>query len=208
MADARVEVIDRTVAFEGFFRIVRYRLRYRRFAGGMSPELVREVFARGAAVAVLPYDPQRDLVVLVEQFRAGALEWPLDPWLLEPVAGIVEPGEGAPEVARREAIEEAGLELLDLAPVAGFFPSPGGSDEVCETFIGRIDDPGNGGLFGLAEHGEDIRTHVVPFETALAWLGSGRLRVASTIITLQWLALHRAELRARWGAGDILAESA
>jgi ADP-ribose pyrophosphatase len=200
MTDPRVEVIDRKVVFDGFFKIVRYRLRHCLFAGGMGPELVREVFERAPAVVVLPYDPEREQVVLVEQFRIGALERERDPWLLEPVAGLIEPGESAPEVARREALEEAGLELLDLVPIGSYYPSPGGSSEVCEAFIARVDSRGAGGLFGLADHGEDVRAHVVPLATALAWLDSGEIRVASTIMTLQWLAMHRAELEARWRA--------
>lgn len=198
MRDSRVDVIARTVVFDGFFRIVRYRLRHRLFSGDMGPELERELFERGHAVVVLPYDPERGQVVLVEQFRTGALESPGDPWLLEPVAGMIEEGETAPEVAQREALEEAGLELLDLVPIGGYYPSPGGSSEFCQAYIARIDSRGAGGLFGLADHVEDIRAHVVPLDTALAWLADGRLRAASTIITLQWLALHRDELKTRW----------
>jgi ADP-ribose pyrophosphatase len=201
MTDPRVEVIERKIVFDGFFKIVRYRLRHRLFAGGMGPELVRELFERDPAVVVLPYDPERAQVVLVEQFRIGALERDCDPWLLEPVAGMIEAGESAPEVARREAREEAGLELLDLVPIGRYYPSPGGSSEICEAFIARVDSRGAGGLFGLTDHGEDVSAHVVPLATALAWLDAGRIRVASTIITLQWLALHRAELEARWQVG-------
>jgi ADP-ribose pyrophosphatase len=201
MTDPRVEVIERKVVFDGFFKIVRYRLRHRLFAGGMGPELVRELFVRGAAVVVLPYDPEREQVVLVEQFRLGALERDCEPWLLEPVAGMIDAGESAPEVARREAREEAGLELLDLIPIGSYYPSPGGSSETCAAFVARIDSRGAGGLFGLADHGEDVRAHVVPLATALAWLNHGRIGVASTIISLQWLALHRADLEARWRVG-------
>jgi ADP-ribose diphosphatase len=204
MTDPRVEVIERSVAFQGFFRIVRYRLRHRLFAGGMGPLLERELFERGDAAVVLPYDPLRREVVLVEQFRLGAIEYDADPWLLEPVAGIIEAGESAPEVARREAGEEAGLEVLDLVPIGSYYPSPGGSSELCEAFIARVDSRDAGGLFGLADHGEDVKAHVLPLATALAGLEDGRFRVASTLITLQWLALHRAELDARWrirGAG-------
>ncbi len=197
--DARVEVIEREVVFDGFFKVVRFRLRHRLFAGGMSPELGRELFDRGDAVVVLPYDPLREAIVLVEQFRLGALEGAGDPWLLEPVAGIIEPGEAPPAVARREATEEAGLELLDLVPIGSYFPSPGGSNEVCTAYLARIDSRGAGGLFGLADHGEDVRAHVVPLAQALGWLEQGAIRAASTLITLQWLALHRGALRARWG---------
>jgi ADP-ribose pyrophosphatase len=205
MTDSRVEILDRKVVFDGHFEMVRFRLRYRQFAGGMSRELVRELFVRGHAAAVLPYDPVRDEVVLVEQFRVGALETSFDPWLLEPVAGIIEDGEQTDEVARRESLEEAGLVILDLEPVCSSFMSPGGSTEIVHSFIGRVETRGAGGLFGLADEGEDIKVHVLPFARALAWLDRGRFHVASTLLTMQWLARHHDTLRARWlgvgGAG-------
>jgi ADP-ribose pyrophosphatase len=201
MADPRVVVLEQTVAYDGRFKIIHYRLRHRLFAGGMSRELTREVFERGHAVAVLPFDPERNQVVLIEQFRIGALGVIDDPWLLEPVAGIIEEGESAAEVARREAAEEAGLELLDLVPACTYFASPGGSTETCQVFIGRVDAAGAGGIFGLADEGEDIKVHVVPFATALDWLRDGRIHAATTLVALQWLALHRAQLEERWKTG-------
>lgn len=196
--ERRVEVLERQVVYDGHYRIVRYRLRHARFAGGMSPVLEREVFERGHAVAVLPYDPARDAVVLVEQFRIGALEAPADPWLLEPVAGVIEPGETPEAVAHREAREEAGLTLAELVHVCEYFVSPGGSTERCRVFIGRADLAHAGGVHGLADEGEDIRVHVVPLDDALAGIAGGRIRVASTLVALQWLALNRATLRRRW----------
>ncbi len=198
MQGRRVEVLERSLAYDGYFKILRYRFRHATFAGGMSPEVTREVFERGHAAAVLPYDPGRDLVVLIEQFRIGALDSPYAPWLLEPVAGIIEPGETPAEVARREAEEEAGLDILDLVQACEYFVSPGGATERCRVFIGRIDAQGAGGLFGHAGEGEDIRAHVVPFAEAIEWLAGGRLVVASTVVAVQWLALHRDEVRARW----------
>jgi ADP-ribose pyrophosphatase len=198
MTDPRVVELERTIAFDGYFKIVRHRLRHRQFAGGMGPELVREVLERGHAVVVLPFDPERDEVVLIEQFRIGALGVVDDPWLVEPVAGIIEPGEEVLEVARREAVEEAGLELLDLVPACSYFSSPGGSTETCRVFIGRVDATAAGGIFGLAEEGEDIKVRAVPLDQALAWIDNGRIHAAPTIVALQWLALHRAELMDRW----------
>ena len=89
MTDPRVEILDKTICYNGFFRIERYRLRHRLYSGAWSRELTRELFERGHAAAVLPYDPILDAVVLVEQFRIGALEAPGDPWLLEIVAGVM-----------------------------------------------------------------------------------------------------------------------
>jgi ADP-ribose pyrophosphatase len=196
--DPRIEILDRTVVFDGHFQMVRYRLRHWQFAGGFGPELVREVFARGHAAAVLPYDPVRDEVALVEQFRVGALETTCDPWLLEPVAGIIEGNESPEQLARREALEEAGVEILDLAAVCSCFMSPGGSSEIVHVFIGRIDARDAGGVFGLPDEGEDIKVHVLPFAKLQAWLDEGRLRVASTLLAAQWLARHHAALRAHW----------
>jgi ADP-ribose pyrophosphatase len=140
----------------------------------------------------------REEVVLVEQFRLGALEEAGDPWLLEPVAGIIGRGESAPEVARREAAEEAGLELLDLVPACTYFASPGGSTETCRVFIGRVHAEGAGGIHGLVDEGEDIKVRVVELDSALEALGGERIHAATTVIALQWLALHRAELAERW----------
>ena len=201
MSEPRVVVLERTVAYEGHFQIIRYRLRHRLFAGGMSRELSREVLERGHAVAVLPFDPERNQVVLIEQFRIGALRVVDDPWLVEPVAGIIEEGENARAVARREAAEEAGLELLDLVPACTYFASPGGSTETCQVFIGRVDSANAGGIFGRADEGEDIKVRVVALDSALEWLRDGHIHAATTIIALQWLALHRSELEECWGTG-------
>ena len=136
--------------------------------------------------------------MLIEQFRVGALGVVDHPWLLEPVAGIIERGESAPEVARREAAEEAGLEFLDLVPACTYFASPGGSTETCRVFIGRVDAANAGGIHGLADEGEDIMVHVMALDAALAALSDGRINAATTVIALQWLALHRATLAERW----------
>jgi ADP-ribose pyrophosphatase len=198
VTDPRVVVLEQTVAYDGHFKIIRYRLRHQLFAGGMSHELTREVFERGHAAAVLPFDPERGQVVLIEQFRIGALGVVDEPWLLEPVAGIIEEGESAPEVARREATEEAGLELLDLVPACTYFASPGGSTETCQVFIGRVDAAGAGGTFGRADEGEDTKVHVVALDVALDWLRDDRIHAATMVIALQWLALHRQDLEERW----------
>lgn len=198
MSQADVELIQRETCFQGFYRLDRLHLRHRQFAGGMGPQLSRELFVRHDAVCVLPYDPQRDAVVLVEQFRVGALDKSSNPWLLELVAGLIDPGEQPEDVAHREAEEEAGLQLTALWPITQYYPSPGGSDERVHLFIGRCDSAGAGGVHGLAEEGEDIRVHVWPLEDALQAVKDGRIDNAASIIALQWLALNRAEVRGLW----------
>lgn len=197
--DYRFQIEEKTVVYKGFFQMEKYCLRHELFAGGLSPTISRECLERGHAVAVLPYDPQRDRVILIEQFRIGALEQKDGPWLLEIVAGIIGPGESKLEVARREAMEEAGCELLDILPVCEYLVSPGGTTESITLYCGRVDSTGVGGVHGLAEEHEDIRVLVLPSDDALALLDSGRVLSATTLIALQWLARRREALRERWG---------
>ena len=192
------EIIKREECFKGFYQLDRVHLRHELFAGGMSSEISREVFVRHDAVCVLPYDPQRDEVVLIEQFRVGAMGKAETPWLIELVAGLIDKDEQPEEVARREAVEEADLELTALWPITQYYPSPGGSDERVHLYIGRCDSEGAGGVHGLAEEGEDIRVHVLSFEDALARVRDGRIDNAASIMALQWLALNRDEVRGLW----------
>lgn len=197
-SQADVEVVEREECFRGFYKLDRLHLRHRLFAGGMGKLISRELFVRHDAVCVLPYDPRRDEVVLIEQFRVGALDKSANPWLLELVAGLIDKDEQPEEVARREAVEEAGLTLGSLWPVCAYYPSPGGSDERVHLFVGRCDSVGAGGIHGLEEEGEDIRVHVLPFEDALARVRDGRIDNAASIMALQWLALNRDEVRGLW----------
>ncbi|MCW5751558.1 MAG: gamma-glutamylcyclotransferase [Alphaproteobacteria bacterium] len=194
-----VELVSREVPFQGYFRVARYRLRHRLYAGGMGGVIQREVFERGHAVAVLPYDPVRDAVVLVEQFRSGAYAAGRPAWLVEAIAGMIKPGEDGEEVARREAVEEADCHLLGpLQYVAGFFASPGGSDEHVDVYVGCCDCTGLGGVHGLPEEGEDIRVLVLGFDAAMARLAEGRIHASPPIIALLWLARERERVRREW----------
>ncbi len=190
-----MRILEKRTCYQGFFRLDCYRLKHRLFKGGWSQVLTLECLERGEAAAVLPYDPRRDRVVLIEQFRIGALNAPGGPWLLEVVAGMIEPGETPEEVARREAVEEAGCEIGELWPIASYLVSPGGTSERIHLFCGRVDAGRAGGIHGLAEEGEDIRVHAVPFEEAWGWVEAGRIRSATPIIALQWLAMHRERLK-------------
>lgn len=196
--DYRYDILEKSILYQGFFRLEQYRLRHELFAGGWSPVIQRECLERGHAVAVLLYDPERDEVVLIEQFRIGALAAAEGPWLLEIVAGTIGAGETRLEVARREALEEAGCDLLDIVPICDYLVSPGGTSESIALYCARVDSSRADGIHGLAEEGEDIRVQVLPRPQALELLYQGRIRSASPVIALQWLALHHRELQARW----------
>jgi ADP-ribose pyrophosphatase len=190
------EILDEVPVYRGFFNLTRYRLRHSLFRGGWSDAIDRELFHRGRCVAVIPYDPVTDHVVLIEQFRIGALHHLRHPWLLEIVAGAVEPGESPEDVAHREAGEESGCVLKRLIRIFEFYTTPGGCSERLTLFCGLVDARDLGGHWGLAEEQEDILVRVVEFEEAIRLLNAGTIDSAIPIIALQWLALHRAELRA------------
>jgi ADP-ribose pyrophosphatase len=198
MAKETAELVRQEVAFQGYFQVVRYFFRHTLHNGGMSDVISREVFERGQAGAVLLYDPQRDEVVLIRQFRAGAYSAGHHPWTWEAVAGIIEKDETAESMIRREVVEEAGLTVGELLPIQSIMLTPGACSEACQIFLGRIDTTKAGGVFGLASEGEDILVKVMPFAEAYALLERNEVDNAVGVIALQWLALHRDEVRKRW----------
>jgi ADP-ribose pyrophosphatase len=194
----RYQLLVREHCHRGFLKLDRLSLRHEHYAGGWGPELNREVVLRPPSVAVLPYDPDRDCCVLIEQFRVGALEIVQPPWLLEIVAGTVEPGENAEAVVSRELFEETGGELLALQPICQFFSSPGGSNEYVSLYCARVDSSAMGGIHGLEDEGEDIRVFRVSRQEAMVLLGEARIVTAQALVALQWLALNHANLRQIW----------
>jgi ADP-ribose pyrophosphatase len=142
----------------------------------------------------------RDEVVLIEQFRIGAVEDPSGPWLIEVIAGLYEPGEPVEDLIHREALEEAGCTVSDLIPLFHYYSSPGGSNEEIDLYIARTDTSAVGGTFGLDEEGEDIRVHVMKSEVAFEMLEQGSIDSAMPIIALQWLQLNRDKIRSIWQA--------
>ena len=193
-----VEIIARETLYSGFFSMELYRFRHRLFNGEMSGEIKREIFERGHAAVLLPFDPVRDEVVLVEQVRIAAYDTSETPWLLEMVAGMIEEGESVEDVARREALEEAGLAIGRTKPVLSYLASPGGTTERSSIMVGEVDATTAKGIHGLADENEDIRVHVVSREQAYQWVEEGIIDNAASVIALQWLQLHYQTLRNEW----------
>ncbi len=180
--------------FEKYFRLDEYHLSHELFAGGTSDVFTREIFERGVVVAVLPFDPRRRKVILIEQFRTGALADADGPWLIECVAGVIEDGEHAEQVAYRETIEEAGCEIERLETISHYYVSPGGTTEHCSLYCGIVDSDGVGGIHGLAHENEDIRVFALDADEAYAWVREGKIRSSATLIALLWLELNEARL--------------
>jgi len=192
------EITKREVLYQGFFRLVRNHIRHLKYDNTWTLEFSREILERPSAVAVLPYDPVLDRVILIEQFRAGALANPGSPWLTEVIAGIYRAPDHPMDVIQREALEESGTELLDLFKICEYFVSPGGCDEHIILYCGRVDASSAGGVFGLADEFEDIRAFSIPLDEAIELLREGKIKTSPAIIALQWLQLNREWLRQLW----------
>jgi ADP-ribose diphosphatase len=201
MSESAIEILGREVAYQGFFRIDRYRLRHRLHGGGWSGEISREVFERGRAVGILLYDPARDALVLIEQFRLAAHLSGFPAWQLEIVAGIVDrTGESEAQVARREAQEEAGLAIDgEILPIHRYLTSPGGSTETVALFCGRVDSRDAGGIHGLADEQEDIKVLVKSYDETMRLVRDDEISNGFTLLALYWLAANRSRLRRSWG---------
>jgi ADP-ribose pyrophosphatase len=191
-----VSIEKRETVFQGFFRMDRLWLKHPRFDGTDMPVFTRELFIRGDATCVLPYDMVRDEVVLLEQFRLGALGRDQSPWLLELVAGMNEDGETNEQTAQREGQEEAGLTFQRLDKICNYMVSPGGTTEMIHLYCGLISTESAGGIYGVEQEHEDIRAHVVSANEAITMIHDGRINNAAAIIALQWLELNRSRLRA------------
>ncbi|MGI4954306.1 MAG: NUDIX domain-containing protein [Janthinobacterium lividum] len=189
--------------WSGRFDVDVVKFRHRRFDGTMSGLRTWEVFRRGPAAALLPYDPWTDQVVLMEQFRLPALAAGMEPVMMEIPAGLCDTGEAPEATVRREIQEEIGLQADRVVPFGDVVLTPGGSDERCSLFAGRVRAPAAGpdgiaGTAGLASEQEDIRVRVLPAALAIERAVDGQYSNSVTMLALLWLAARRERLRAEW----------
>lgn len=194
-----VKIIEKSTVYQGFLRVNRYLLQHRLFDGNWSQPLQREVFEKPGAACALLYDPYLDCIVLLKQFRIGALADNQSPWLIELAAGVLEPDETPEILVKRETQEEAGLKVSDLHLIYQYWVTPGVSSEKVTLFCAKVDASQAGGVHGLPEEGEDIESLIMTPEQAYAGLTNGEIRNAPTIIALQWLQMNRSWLRKKWG---------
>lgn len=195
--DVRLKPIENL--YDGFFKINLYQFKHALFAGGESEVIRREILERGDAVAVLPYDPVTEQVLLIEQIRIGAIKSKHTPWLLECIAGMTDGSEDYESVVKKEAFEEAGLNLTELEFMLSYLSSPGGTTERLYLYLAHADlSQINTGIYGLDTEGEDIKTHIMDLDEAFERLNRGEIDNAATVICLQWLALNRDRIRKKW----------
>lgn len=193
-----VNVLEREILYKGVFTLYRFHLRIKLFDGQWSEPFTREVLERKPAVAILPYDPILDKVVLIEQFRPGALNNKPAPWLIEIVAGIIDDSSSPDVVAKREAQEEAGCIITEIIPIQHLYVSPGGSTEELFIFCGKVDAKNIDGIYGLDHEQENIRAFTLSVDEALNKLHNHDIKTAPAIIALQWLQINHLTMRTKW----------
>ncbi len=190
----RVKISKHQAVYDGYVTVEEYYFQHHLFSGGMSRKIRRELVERGEAVAVLAIDPKREKLVMIEQFRIGALAAGADPWSLEIVAGIIEPGESAETVVKREMEEETGCQIEQLLFITDYLSTPGVSSERIHLYCGITDSRQANGIHGVVSEGEDIRVFCVDFDAVTLTLNNPRACNGLTIIALQWLLLNRDKL--------------
>ncbi|CAH0541350.1 ADP-ribose diphosphatase [Vibrio marisflavi] len=192
-----IKIVSKESLFSGFLKMVKCRFQHKLFQGGWSGIIERELVERGHAVALLPYDPKTDQVVIVEQIRVGALE-DGTPWQFEIVAGVIDTEETSEQVAIREAKEEAGIDIGQLKKITAFYPSSGGCSEKIDVYIGETDATTAHGVHGLDYEGEDIKVHVMSRAEAYKTVESGIIENGASIIALQWLQMNYESIQKQW----------
>ena len=197
-ADGDVRIARLRQPYANHFAVEEADLSFRRFDGGMSPVVTRAGFVINDAVTLLPYDPGRDRVMVIEQFRAGPhLRGDANSWSLEPIAGRVDGDETPHQAAHREAGEEAGLPLIRLEPIAAYYPSPGAVTEFLYSYLAVAELPDTAeGLGGVESEAEDIRAHVIPFDALMDLVAQGEVLNGPLLLSAFWLQRERERLRA------------
>lgn len=189
-----VKILNQANKYKGYVSVENVELRHRLLSGKLGPSIKRDMIRVNRAVSVLPYDPVRDEVIFIRQFRVGVWGAGVAPWLEESVAGVIDPGEVPEATARRETIEETGCVVSDLKYICEYFPSPGVITEHLTLYCGIVDTENAGGHFGLEEEGEDIEAIVKPWDEAWSEVENGRLFDAKLLLSMMWLSQKKESL--------------
>ncbi|MCK4707403.1 MAG: NUDIX domain-containing protein [Gammaproteobacteria bacterium] len=192
------KIISKKQLFKGFLSIEEYKITHELYSGGQTEIITRQLMERGHAVAVLLFDPAEDKLVLIEQFRIGAKDDEESSWLIELVAGMIDPGEQAEDVVIRECREEAGVEIKNVRELFTYYSSPGGCSEKIKLYYAEVDSTEAGGIHGLASENEDIKVIVMDFEQAILQMKGGKINSATPILALQWLQLNHDSLISKY----------
>lgn len=193
-----VTTLKDNVTYKGYASVRQLTLQHGLFGGGKTRVMTRELFVSGNAVVVIPFDVAQQSVLLIEQFRVAPLHHGQHPWIFEAIAGRIDTDDTPENVARREAIEEAGCELGAMEKIGGFYQSPGIFAEHITYYCAEADLSAAGGVYGLEAEDEDIRALVVPLDEALTAVDDNRIVSAPTALALMWIARNKQRLNRAW----------
>ena len=187
---SKFEIINKKNIHNGFFKMNEYILKYKKYDGSWSKEVKREIFGGAMVSAVLPYDPVKREIVLIQQFRPGTIAKEFNNYLYEIVAGIIDSGETAEDTAKRECLEETGCKIKKITPIQGYFPAPGSSESFYHLFLGEIDTFEGERVMGLESENEDILVRSYKLSDVKEMMEKGEILNGLTLIALQWFFLN------------------
>ena len=184
------KVTNKKNLYDGFFKMNEISLKYKKYDGSWSNEIKRELFGGAQVSAVLPYDPIKKKIVLIQQFRPGTISKNTNNYLNEIVAGIIDPGESPEIAAKRECLEETGYKIKKLTPIQGYFPAPGSSESFYHLFLGEVDSKNGKKIMGLDNENEDILVESFKINQVKKMMQEGKFINGLTLIAIQWFFLN------------------
>ena len=187
---SKFKIVNRKNIHKGFFEMNEVTLKYKKIDGSWTNNIKRELFGGAQVSAVLPYDPIKKEIVLIQQFRPGTISKNINNFLYEIVAGIIDKGESAETTAKRECIEETGCEIKNILPIQGYFPAPGSSESFYHLFLGEVEAFKGSRSMGLESENEDILVECYNFNKVKQMLHNKEIVNGITLIALQWFFLN------------------
>ena len=186
----KYKILNKINLYSGFYSLNKYEFIHQKHDGEWTDKIQREVFSGAHVSTLLPYDPIKKEIVLIQQFRAGVISRYDDDYLYEIVAGIIEEGENAEETAKRECLEETGCEVKKITPIQGYFPAPGSSESYYELFLGEIISFDGVRIKGLESENENILVKSFKINEVKEMLKNNQITNGLTLIALQWFFLE------------------
>ena len=187
---SKFKILHKKNIYNGFFKMNEITLKYKKYDGSWSNKVKRELFGGAQVSCLLPYDPKKKEIILIQQFRPGTISKDVDNYLFEIVAGIIDQGENPEKAAKRECYEETGCKVKKLTPIQGYFPAPGSSESFYHLFLGEIDTFEGTRIMGLENENEDIFVKSYKIKEIKEKMINGKILNGVTLIALQWFFLN------------------
>ena len=184
-----VKIINNKELHSGFFKLKELTLKHKKHDGSWSNIISREIFGGAQVAAVLPYDSINKKILLIKQFRAGIIKYPVNPILTEIVAGIIDKGESPEDAAIRECKEETGCEINKLKKIYSYFPAPGSSESYYHLFLGEVNSFNGQRITGKTNEDEDILVESYDIKDVKKLLKENKIHNGLTLLAIQWFFL-------------------